>query len=105
SHRHYQAIGKTMNPSLPLDATRFYLMLKEALGHDPQPGQAWNAAQHVSGYLKDVAGEKEKLRWQDMAVGYQRGEMGRAQLKSYLKKLAHKYGRDYLLDSYYFLLD
>lgn len=105
SHRHYQSIGKTLNPSLPLDAFRFYLMIDEALANAPQAGQAWNAAQHVWGYFKDVAGDKEKLRWQNLAVGYQRGEIGRSQVKSFLKRMAFQYGREYLLDSYYFLLD
>ncbi len=105
SHRHYQSIGKTLNPSLPLDAARFYLMIEEGLANTPQTGQAWNAAQHVWGYFKDVVGDKEKLRWQNLAVEYQSGVIGRSQVKNFLKRMARKYGRDYLLDSYYFLLD
>ena len=105
SHRHYQIISKLSNPSLPLEAKQFYLLLEEALHKSPERGQSWNAAQHVWGYFKNVVTEREKAGWQAKAEQYRSGEIEQSKLKSFLKRLAQKYDMNYLLDSYYFLLD
>jgi len=105
SHIHYQTIGKTLNPQLPLDGRAFYLQVEEALAKIPSKGQAWNAAQHVWGYFKDIASDREKKSWQEKSQLYQQDQVGPWQIKEFLKRLAIKYERSYLLDSYYFLLD
>ncbi len=105
SHNHYQTMGKLLNPRQPLDVPQFYFSLEEALNNTIKPGQAWNAAQHVWGYFKDVASDKERAYWQEKAVQYQQGQIDRSQLKAFLRKLARIYERHYLLASYYFVLD
>lgn len=105
SELHYQTIGKTLNPQLALDSTAFYLELEDALAKIPSKGQAWNAAQHVWGYFKDIASDKEKKSWQEKSQLYQQDRAETRQIKEFLKRLAIKYNRSYLLDSYYFLLD
>ncbi|MCX5779338.1 MAG: UV DNA damage repair endonuclease UvsE [Firmicutes bacterium] len=105
SHRHYQTIGKLLDPTIPLQAKKFYLLVEEALKITPERGQAWNAAQHVWGYFKNIVTPQEKTLWQTQAEQYRDSVIERDRLKKFLQRLARKYDLDYLLDSYYFILD
>ncbi|MCX5780566.1 MAG: YbgA family protein, partial [Firmicutes bacterium] len=103
--RHYQTIGKLLDPAIPLQTKKFYLLVEEALNITPERGQSWNAAQHVWGYFKNIVTLREKTEWQNQAEQYHNGVIERDRLKKVLQRLARKYDMDYLLDSYYFILD
>ena len=68
-----------------------------------------NAFEHVWGYFKDKADDKEKKKIQALIENYKSGtsvniENDSIKVKSFLMKLSEKYNEAYLLNSYYFYL-
>lgn len=83
---------------------RFYEALEEGILTEGDTGSTVNAAQHVWGYFKDRAEEKEKNKFFKDLSSYQNKEKSIEGIKKYLWKLAQKYQEEYLLNSYYFFL-
>jgi len=100
----YAQIRQLLRDKNNYPAAAFYSLLEDALQSPLETGHAINAAQHVWGYFKDVASEKEKASFFQILNDYQQGKTGLPKTKSFLKKMADKYQRRYLLDSMYFIL-
>jgi UV DNA damage endonuclease len=62
-------------------------------------GGAINAADHVWGYFKNCAEEKEKLRYINLMKNYKPGSITH---KKFLWQLTVKYQEPYLMQSHYF---
>lgn len=82
----------------------FYTLVDDALFREYELGKTLNAIQHVWGYFKDLAAEKEKISFINMIEKFKRGTVPASTIKNFLWKLAKKYQQNYLLDSYYFEL-
>lgn len=61
-----------------------------------------NAVQHVWGYFKKTASEKEKLRFKTLSAAK---EFNETAAKGFLLGCPLKYGEPYLLGLYYFYVD
>lgn len=91
----YKKCSSTINSADEI--TEFYRTIDYALGLPYSESNYINTLQHVWGYFKDLALEKEKNQF---FKKLEAGELPKA--KEYLGKLAHKYESEYLLNSYYF---
>lgn len=101
----YSRIRKMLNNKKGYPAVDFYEMLEDALQRETQADSSLNAMQHVWGYFKDLAAEKEKSKFFDLVEKYQQGELPLSTVKNFLWKMAIKYQEHYLLNSYYFSLN
>ncbi|SCP95633.1 UV DNA damage repair endonuclease UvsE [Anaerobium acetethylicum] len=99
----YLAIRRLFRDSKSPIAVPFYEIVERAALREEDVGNFINAAQHVWGYFKDVASEREKSRFTEELAKYEAGEISGRRIKAGLWKLAVKYQRSYLLESYYFL--
>jgi len=100
----YNEIRELLKEKRGYPAVSFYSILENALGYAENAGNAVNAAMHVFGYFKRDASEKEKERVLNRIDKYKKGEDGLQPLKKELQRLSLKYEKEYLLESYYFLL-
>ncbi len=93
-------IDKTNYPVI-----EFYHLVEKALEQEYDIGNRINTAQHVWGYFKDIADEKEKKQFLKLLEEFENGKGTIKKVKHYLLKLSRNYDQLYLLDSYYFYLD
>lgn len=80
------------------DIVEFYKFVDECLDMPFNERNFINTAQHVWGYFKKVASEKEKMQFSILMENSKEY----IKIKEKLKRLAIKYNEEYLLDSYYF---
>lgn len=85
----------------PID---FYRLIESALDQKVDFGNAMNAAQHVWGYFKKSATEKEKVQFLDLMAKAEDDVLLFRAIKKFLWRLVLKYEQKYLLYSYYFFL-
>jgi UV DNA damage endonuclease len=98
----YEAIRALLKDKSGYPVKKFYRTLEETLKIRPEIGHAVNAAQHVWGYFKDSADEKERSRFLKLTDDYREGKTGSAQVKQHLWKMTKKYRQPYLQESLYF---
>ncbi|WP_300379995.1 UV DNA damage repair endonuclease UvsE [Clostridium sp.] len=104
SPKAYMEIRKLLKNKGEYPAISFYKLLEEALQTEVTVGNAVNAAQHVWGYFKDIASDKEKSKFLLNIEKFNEKEISIKRIKNDLWKMAEKYNRVYLLDSYYFVI-
>jgi UV DNA damage endonuclease len=104
SPQNYLEIRKILKDKTDFPAIYFYNLIEDALYSPVSIGNKINAAQHVWGYFKDFANEKEKNNFFKKIDNYNNELISIANIKNYLFKLAVKYEIKYLLSSYYFIL-
>jgi UV DNA damage endonuclease len=80
----------------------FYSKIENTLVISSQTGNSVNALEHVWGYFKNDADEKEHNKFFRYLKGFKNNATKLIAVKSYLHKLAYKYNKEYLLNSYYF---
>ncbi|GFR36658.1 UV DNA damage repair endonuclease UvsE [Thermobrachium celere] len=78
----------------------FYKTIDYALSLPLNEGAVKNTLQHVWGYFKDKANDKEFVKFHQLLSSK---EYSKA--KTFLSKLAEKYNEEYLLNSYYFIIN
>lgn len=105
SQVNYQKIRELLKDKKQYPVLEFYNLIEESLEMEEDRASSVNALQHVWGYFKSVASDKEKKRALKMIEDYQAGEINKSRIKNFLNKLAVNYEMDYLIDSYYFSLD
>ncbi|MDD4316205.1 MAG: UV DNA damage repair endonuclease UvsE [Clostridia bacterium] len=96
----YLAIRELLRDKSVYNAIGMYRIIEEAMTMPLKVTNAVNAAQHVWGYFKDIATEKEKKRFAHLLTNI--SEDGLRRIKTNLFLLAKKYQQDYLLNGYYF---
>ncbi len=104
SPSNYNEIRKILRNKDDYPSMDFYSLIEEALVNDSSIGNSINAAQHIWGYFKDDATDKEKTAFLKKLDLYKEGKKSIKTIKSSLWKMATKYNQRYLLDSYYFIL-
>lgn len=102
SEKHYLAIRKLLRDKDSVDGIELYSSIEEGINLPENKGQFLNAAQHVWGYFKNHADEKEKGMIMVAFNSYLEENISGNIVKKKLWKLALKYRVDYLMDSYYF---
>lgn len=104
SQQDYIEIRSLLKDKKEYPAVAFYNIIDKALEKEDSLGSFINAAQHVWGYFKDRALDKEKDKFLTNIKLYQQGEISAGTIKNFLWKMAVKYKEPYLLYSYYFVL-
>ncbi|WP_051258532.1 YbgA family protein [Atopococcus tabaci] len=104
SHTLYNDIRQLLKDKKAYPVKEFYASIQRALEQDVEKGQAVNAAQHVWGYFKDIADDKEVRAFQRNLQKFQDGNLKHATFKRQMQRLAEKYEIPYLKQSLYFEL-
>lgn len=104
SPNNYNKIRELLKNKKAYPVLDFYRLIENALENEPTTGNAINALQHVWGYFKDQADDKEKRRFEKLLKEYEQRKGKLKSVKNHLNKLAIKYNSEYLLDSLYFSL-
>ncbi len=99
----YGAIRALLKREKP-DAASFYDCLEQAFEKDITPGHARDAAQHVWGYLDELASTAERGRVLADIEALDRDPKALSRLKKKLFTLVAKQGQEYLLRSLYLYL-
>lgn len=100
----YQSVRSLLKNKRQYPALEMYRMTETAFQLPEAMGARINAAQHVWGYFKNDASDYERRHFYELIAAYPAGKTGIKNVKSYLRRLAEKYGEHYLLNSYYFEL-
>ena len=99
SHEDYNKIRQLLKDKKAYPVLEFYNLIDHALQTAISPGGAVNAADHVWGYFKNCANDKEKKRYLALLNNYRLGTLAH---KKFLWQMTLKYQQPYLLYSYYF---
>jgi len=100
----YNAIRNLLKDKTNPSAMSFYKLLENAQLCDEDVGAEINAAQHVWGYVKKDASERDKKRFNKLINEYRIGSRSLNAVKKLLFKLAKEQSIGYLLDSLYFYI-
>lgn len=98
----YNYIRNLLKDKASYPIFEFYDLIDSALKEDIIIENAINSANHVWGYFKNKATEKEKKQFFTYLKSYEKGIFSTKAIKKILWKMAVKYHEDYLLSSYYF---
>lgn len=101
----YQQIRTLLKDKTACPSVAFYKLVEQAQSHPPDVGAQLNGLQHVWGYFKQVATDKEKQTFQAALQRFTEGRASLQSLKRQLYRLAVKYDQTYLLGAYYFSLE
>lgn len=98
----YREIRMLLKDKAAADLTTLALLFEQSTALPYSAGDAVNAAEHVWGYFKKSANEKEKHRFIALLKEGLPDEASEVEARAYLKKLLKKYPNQYLEESYYF---
>ena len=99
----YLQIRKLLKDKTAYPVFQFYKLVEEAMISESTKGSSINAMLHVWGYFKNISTEKEKSKFLNLTEDFEQARIKSSAVKSFLFRMAVKYGEQYLLDSYYFL--
>lgn len=103
SPENYQKVRELLKDKNGYPYLDFYNIIEKSLIQENEIFKTINGAQHVWGYFKNTANEKEKVNFKATLKKYEQGKTSLKTVKNSLKKLAIKYNQQYLLNSYYFI--
>ncbi len=99
----YRAIRGLLKDKSAYPVREFYSLLDNAMhSAEPSQGTVINGIEHVWGYFKDIAQEKEKVKFRRELERFKGGGLSLKAIKKSLWRLTEKYGDLYLMNSYYF---
>ena len=102
SLKKYNEIRQLLKDKSAYPVSEFYRLIDDAMNTQVTVGNAVNAAQHVWGYVNDLADEKECRSFKMNLDKISKGG-STATMKRQLWKLANVQQQKYLLDSLYFI--
>lgn len=102
SPKNYNSIRQLLKDKEQYPIIEFYNLIDISLSLESTIGNQINAIEHVWGYFKDIATEEEKKKYFGLIAKFKEGRNTSNGIKKFLKELAFKYERDYLMNSYYF---
>lgn len=97
----YNEIRQLLKDKKSYPIIEFYELIDEALENPVMGGAAVNAAQHIWGYVDDIADEKTKVKYEKEVAKVAAGGSTRS-LKRILWQLSKIKEHQYLIDSLYF---
>lgn len=100
----YNQIRQLLKDKNKIDLIEFYKIIEKAIALNLDKKGQINTAQHVWGYFKKNATEKEKQKFLKLLDTYIKSDKSSNALKNYLYKLSLKYCVEYLLNSLYFYI-
>jgi UV DNA damage endonuclease len=100
----YNKIRQLLRDKKSVPTIEFYTLLQDALRQEPSEKTSLNAAQHVWGYFKDKADEREKKTFFIHLQKCSEANASCKNMKKFLFNLAQKYNDPYLLESTYFYI-
>ncbi len=100
----YKKIRELLKDKRAYPVLAFYHLIEHALFQDAPLGSSLNAAFHVWSYFKGVASLKEKEKFLKLVQQCKNDASEVSKLKRYLYQLSKIYQKDYLLQSYYFIM-
>lgn len=104
SHKSYLEIRKLLKDKKSYPSLEFYNIIEESFEIEESPKDYVNSLNHVWGYFKNKATEKEKNNYFRLLNRYEKGLNKGELVKNFLYKLSVKYDEKYLYKSYYFEL-
>lgn len=104
SPRIYQEIRELLKDKSSYPVIEFYKLLDQALNTAPTPGTSVNALEHVWGYFKDIADDKERAWYSKTINSASADSLSLGAVKRRLWTMVEKYDEKYLKNSYYFHL-
>lgn len=102
SPRIYQEIRELLKDKSSYPVIEFYKLLDQALNTAPTPGTSVNALEHVWGYFKDIADDKERAWYSKTINSASADSLSLGAVKRRLWTMVEKYDEKYLRNSYYF---
>lgn len=102
SQKAYETLRRFFRDESTCDVLAFYQMI-DSLRDLPVDNKAqMNACQHVWGYFKNIATDREKTQYLKLMEACKEDSAKYLSCNRFLKKLAYKYNVNYLINSYYF---
>lgn len=98
----YNKIRELLKDKDSYPIINFYNLIDQSLVRPNNLGYTINALEHVWGYFKNTANEKERKKFYSYLNLYKAGRYSIRPIKKLLYSLAKKYNSNYLLDSYFF---
>ena len=98
----YQKIRELLKDKNAYPVLEFYKLVEESLEMPENKGYCINAFDHIWGYFKKEASDKEKEKYLNKIEDYKNDKTRRELVVKLLKRMADKYNQQYLLNSYYF---
>ncbi len=98
----YKAIRALLKDKSAYPVLEFYNLVQLAMETPVTIGNGVNGAQHVWGYFKERATQKELAQFLKAIDGYKQGSVSLNTIKRQLLRLTQKYGQPYLKESLYF---
>lgn len=96
NYKYYKECSKMVKEKCSLK--KFYEYTDGVINTDVEDGSFINTAEHVWGYVKDYATDKERAHFAKLLLDLQHKE----KVKLYLNKLCVRYNAEYIINSYYF---
>ena len=100
----YKEIRVLLNDKQSNNFLPFYKLLEQAIELEESKKAQINTLQHMWGYFKKVASDKEKEKFIKLLDSYSNNKKTLASVKNYVYKLSNKDSIEYLLDSLYFYI-
>jgi len=100
----YNSIRQLLKDKESYPIFDFYDLIDIGLGTQSSIGNKINGIEHVWGYFKKSATEKEKEEYKRLLNKLKEDVKYEKRIKKYLFAMANKYNEKYLLNSYYFLI-
>lgn len=91
SPQNYLAIRVLLKDKAAYPVLEFYELIEDSMATVPEKGTAENAAQHVWGYVKDLATPTEKRRFETLLTQYRKEPASLRSVKNHLFKLAENF--------------
>ena len=96
NYKYYKECSKLVKENCSI--VEFYEYIDEIINFDIESGSFINTAEHVWGYVKTNASDREYMHFKKLLLDMEHKE----KIKLYLKKLIDKYDVEYMINSYYF---
>jgi len=96
NYKYYKECSRMIKENCGLQ--EFYEYTDEIINSDVENGSFINTAEHVWGYVKTYATDKERMHFGKLLLDMENKE----KIKIYLKKLCDRYNAQYIINSYYF---
>jgi UV DNA damage endonuclease len=96
NYKYYKECSRIVKENCSIQ--EFYEYIDEIMNFEVEDGSFINTSEHVWGYIKNNASDKEQIHFKKLLLDMDNKD----KVKHYLKKLCEKYNAEYMIDSYYF---
>ncbi len=100
----YQEVRNLLKDKEAYPVLEFYRILDKGLKEEASVGNSVNALQHVWGYFRESASDREKKKFFNMIDKFEKEGGSPSSIKRFLYQLAVSYEEEYLKRSYFLLV-